>query len=61
MNPTDRLSCRLATTEDIPAIEGLMRLSIAENMKPFLSPEEIEAAKETMEIVNEVMGVALVP
>ncbi|MDJ0655107.1 MAG: GNAT family N-acetyltransferase [Xanthomonadales bacterium] len=48
MNLTATLRHRLAQTEDIPAIEELMRLAIAENMKPFLGPEEIEAAKETM-------------
>lgn len=39
---------RLATVDDIPAIESLMRLSIAENMKAFLSPASIEAARATM-------------
>lgn len=39
---------RIATSADIPAIIELMKLSIAENMKPYLSTEEIEAAKETM-------------
>ena len=32
----------------MPAIIELMRLSIEENMKAYLSPKEIEAAKETM-------------
>lgn len=41
---------RLATTTDIAEIEELMRVSIKENMKLFLSPAEIEAAKETMGI-----------
>ncbi|MGI9271435.1 MAG: GNAT family N-acetyltransferase [Woeseiaceae bacterium] len=41
-------SYRLARANDIPAIMELMRASIAENMKPFLSASEIEAAKETM-------------
>ncbi len=39
---------RVATVDDIPAIMGLMRLAIAENMKSFLSAAEIEAAQETM-------------
>lgn len=39
---------RIATEEDVPAIEELMRRSIEENMKAFLSTAEIEAAKETM-------------
>jgi GNAT superfamily N-acetyltransferase len=43
-------TCRLATTTDIAEIEELMRVSIQENMKSFLSPAEIEAAKETMGI-----------
>ena len=33
---------------DVPAIITLMQESIAENMKAYLSAEEIEAAKETM-------------
>jgi GNAT superfamily N-acetyltransferase len=41
---------RLATITDIDEIKELMRVSIQENMKPFLSPAEIEAAKETMGI-----------
>ncbi|MFK7863425.1 MAG: GNAT family N-acetyltransferase [Pseudohongiellaceae bacterium] len=41
-------SHRIATDKDIPAITGLMQASIAENMKAYLSPAEIEAAKETM-------------
>jgi GNAT superfamily N-acetyltransferase len=39
---------RTAQFSDIPAIIELMHASITENMKQFLSPEEIEAAKETM-------------
>jgi GNAT superfamily N-acetyltransferase len=39
---------RLATAADIPAIVTLMRASIAENMKAFLSADEIVAAQETM-------------
>ncbi|MBU2605665.1 MAG: GNAT family N-acetyltransferase [Alphaproteobacteria bacterium] len=39
---------RLATAADIPAIVVLMRASIAENMKAFLSADEIVAAQETM-------------
>lgn len=39
---------RVATTDDIPAIVGLMQVAIAENMKSFLSTAEIEAAQETM-------------
>ena len=39
---------RIATGDDIPAIIELMRASIAENMKAFLSPAEIIAAQETM-------------
>lgn len=42
------LTHRIATADDVPAIEELMRLAITENMKAFLSPQEIEAAKETM-------------
>ena len=39
---------RIATEADIPAIVELMRASIAENMKAFLSEAEIQAAQETM-------------
>lgn len=39
---------RLATYQDEAEIVNLMQLSIEENMKAFLSPEEIIAAKETM-------------
>ncbi|MEL7490332.1 MAG: GNAT family N-acetyltransferase [Pseudomonadota bacterium] len=41
-------SHRLAQAADIPAIIALMSVAIAENMKAFLSPEEITAAQETM-------------
>lgn len=43
-----KLTHRLAQASDKAAIIELMRASIAQNMKAFLSPEEIEAAKETM-------------
>jgi len=39
---------RIAEQSDIPTIVDIMRASIAENMKAFLSPEEITAAQETM-------------
>tara|TARA_R110000803_G_C11891261_1_gene310968 strand:+ start:149 stop:709 length:561 start_codon:yes stop_codon:yes gene_type:complete len=39
---------RLANDRDIPTIMALMRASIAENMKAFLSAEEIAAAQESM-------------
>ncbi|MEL7298122.1 MAG: GNAT family N-acetyltransferase [Pseudomonadota bacterium] len=39
---------RIATESDKPAIQALMAASIAENMKAFLSAEEIEAARATM-------------
>lgn len=41
-------SHRLANETDIPEIVDLMRASIAENMKSFLTPTEIAAAEETM-------------
>lgn len=49
-NPTGQavFQHRLATVADIPAIVALMRASIAENMKAFLSADEIIAAQETM-------------
>ncbi len=39
---------RVATEEDVPALIALMKRAIEVNMRAFLSPEEIEAAKETM-------------
>jgi GNAT superfamily N-acetyltransferase len=39
---------RVAQVADIPNIIKLMQLSIAENMKAFLTTAEIEAAQETM-------------
>jgi GNAT superfamily N-acetyltransferase len=42
------LTHRIALPTDIPGIIELMRASITENMKAFLSASEIEAAKETM-------------
>ncbi len=39
---------RIATEADIPAIMDVMKASIAENMKGFLTAEEIVAAQETM-------------
>ncbi len=42
------LTHRIAKVSDIPSIIQLMGLSISGNMKSFLSPTEIEAAKETM-------------
>ncbi|MBX2813238.1 MAG: GNAT family N-acetyltransferase [Myxococcales bacterium] len=41
-------SHRLAILDDIPAIVHLMKASIAENMKAFLSSAEIEIAQATM-------------
>ena len=43
-----KFSHRIAAQSDIPAIIDLMRLAIEENMKVYISREEIEAAKETM-------------
>jgi GNAT superfamily N-acetyltransferase len=39
---------RLATDADVRAIEDLMKVSIAENMKEFLTGEEITATQESM-------------
>ena len=39
---------RLANFDDIPAIAALMELAITENMKAFLSPEEIQIARQSM-------------
>ena len=43
-----KLTHRIATETDKPALIALMKVSIEENMKDFLSKAEIEAAKETM-------------
>ncbi len=40
--------CRLAIESDVASIAELMMLSIEINMKEFLSPEQIEANKESM-------------
>jgi GNAT superfamily N-acetyltransferase len=42
------LTHRIARPADVAAVIELMRASIAENMKAFLSASEIEAAKESM-------------
>lgn len=42
------LTHRVATPADVDDIAELMRASIRENMKAFLSPAEVEAAQETM-------------
>ena len=47
-NKNIQLTHRIAIPDDVPSIIELMGLSISENMKSFLSVEEIEAAKETM-------------
>lgn len=39
---------RIATEADIPVIRDVMQAAIEENMKAFLSAEEIAAARETM-------------
>ncbi|MEL6187923.1 MAG: GNAT family N-acetyltransferase, partial [Myxococcota bacterium] len=39
---------RIAGDADVPSLIQLMREAIEVNMKAFLSPAEIEAAKETM-------------
>jgi len=43
-----KLSHRIARRSDIPVIRNLMAASIADNMKAFHTPEEIEAARESM-------------
>ena len=44
----DLFKSRIAGKADIPAIRELMSAAIRENMKPFLSAAEIDAALETM-------------
>ena len=48
MTTQAKFTHRIAREEDIPAITNLMGLSIEENMKDFLSAEEIVANKESM-------------
>ena len=48
MNEKPAFRSRIATEADIPAIREVMHAAIEENMKAFLSPEEIAAARETM-------------
>jgi len=47
-NSTLTFTHRTATEADKPAIAALMQASIERNMREFLSPEEIEAAKASM-------------
>ena len=44
------ISHRVATRDDAPAIIALMGAAIERNMREFLSPAEIKAARETMGI-----------
>ncbi|MEL6869561.1 MAG: GNAT family N-acetyltransferase [Pseudomonadota bacterium] len=46
--PQTRFTHRIAGQADVPTIRALMQASIEHNMREFLSPAEIEAAKETM-------------
>ena len=39
---------RLATLDDVPALTALMRAAISELLKPFLSPEEVQASFSVM-------------
>lgn len=55
-NPKIHLTHRIATETDVPAIVELMQLSIAENMRAFLSAEEIEATKESMGVDATLIG-----
>jgi GNAT superfamily N-acetyltransferase len=42
------LSARLATEADIAALEALMDRAIADNLKPYLTPRQIEASHAVM-------------
>ncbi|MEO0753774.1 MAG: GNAT family N-acetyltransferase [Pseudomonadota bacterium] len=48
--PLAAFTHRVASQGDIPAIRTLMNLAIAENMKAFLTPAEIEANRAAMGI-----------
>lgn len=48
MNAAFEFTHRIAQADDVPGIIQLMQRSIEENMKEFLSAEEIEANKESM-------------
>lgn len=50
------LTHRIAKPDDVPAIAELMRAAITENMKAFLTPAEVEAAKETMGVDGTLIG-----
>ena len=43
-----KLDLRLATMDDVPVLRNLMNVSIAELLKPFLLPEQIEASYAVM-------------
>ena len=44
----DKLSHRLATANDLPALKTLMNAAIAELLPAFLSPAEVEASFAVM-------------
>lgn len=44
----DILSARLAIEADLPVLRELMAAAIAENLKPFLAPEQIKASHAIM-------------
>lgn len=42
------LTTRLAVEADLPALKALMALAIAENLKPYLTPAQIDASRKVM-------------
>ena len=42
------LAHRLATEDDLEALAAVMEAAIGENLKPFLTPEQIAASRAVM-------------
>lgn len=47
---------RLAAEADLPALRALMEVAIAENQKPFLTPDQIEASRAIMGLDSQLVA-----
>ena len=50
------LSLRLATEADLPVLKPLMDQAIGDLLKPFLSPEQVEASRAIMGIDTQLIA-----
>ena len=50
------LSIRLATEADLPVLKPLMDQAIGDLLKPFLSPEQVEASRAIMGIDTQLIA-----